>query len=145
MAEPAELLAQMRLQRLGQEAFAEHVPVPEAAVLDEHPAVDPARGRGELLARRLRHIGAKLSPGANRHRRKATHVRETLQLGERGTGALRGEGGARRGLARGGYPARPDEPLLPLEQLQPLDVLPRELGLDDLAVRKRELHANLEA
>ncbi len=53
----------MVFRLVGQPAAADDVPAPEAAVLDEHPVVDPARGRIERLCVRMRYVGAKGAPG----------------------------------------------------------------------------------
>ena len=58
MPELGELVAEVFLQRCRQQAAAEHVAIPQAAVLDQEPAVDPARGGGERLARRSRYVRA---------------------------------------------------------------------------------------
>ena len=47
--EHAQLLAEMDLQLVGEKAAAEHVAIPEAAVLEHDPAVDPARRRRQRL------------------------------------------------------------------------------------------------
>jgi hypothetical protein len=73
-----ELVAQVLLERLREKASAEHVAIPETAVFDEHPAVDAACSRGEVLVCRARDVCAKLSPGSNGHCGKATHCKANL-------------------------------------------------------------------
>src|SRR5581483_1856626 len=52
------LLAQVRLDPVGEAASANGLVTPEAAVFDEQPVVDPARGRGERLGMLDRDLGA---------------------------------------------------------------------------------------
>jgi hypothetical protein len=73
-----QLVAQVLLERLGEKAPAEHVAIPETAVFDEHPAVDAACRRGEVLVCRARHVCAELSPGSNGHCWKGIHCKANL-------------------------------------------------------------------
>ena len=72
------------VNRLGETFVRPHdVAVPEAAVLDEHPAVDAARRRGEVFARGAGDVGAELSLRAHGHPRKATHCKGNLTRASR--------------------------------------------------------------
>jgi hypothetical protein len=73
-----QLVAQVLLERLREKASAEHVAIPETAVFDEHPAVDAACRRGEVLVCRARHVCAELSPGSNGHCWKGIHCKANL-------------------------------------------------------------------
>jgi hypothetical protein len=76
--ELAQLVAQVLLERLREKAPAEHVAIPETAVFDEHPAVDAACRRGEVLVCRARHVCAELSLRSHGHCWKATHCKANL-------------------------------------------------------------------
>ena len=92
-----DLLAQVLLHLVGETAAGERVARPEAAVLDEEPVVDPARGCGErlvVLAREVRAEGPRLRQPSSCVTRQITwpgrHRLARLD-GEAGDGAARGE------------------------------------------------------
>ena len=95
MAEPRELVAQVSLERLREEAAGQNVPIPEAPVFDEEPAVDAARGCPEALAGRLRDVGAKSPFHAHSHvHRLPPLVRRTLHGTFGGIALVAGTSGA---------------------------------------------------
>ena len=78
MSELAQLVAEVLLERLREKASAEHVAIPQTAVFDEHPAVDAACSRGEVLVCRARDVCAELSLRSHGHCWKATHCKANL-------------------------------------------------------------------
>jgi hypothetical protein len=69
-----ELVAEVSLEPRGEEAAAEDVAVPEAAVLDEDPVVDAARGRREGLGAAARDLRAERFRHHDRHGRSLPHL-----------------------------------------------------------------------
>ena len=67
VAELAELVAEVLLERFREEAPAKNVTVPEAAVFDKKPAVDPARRCREGFVGLAGDVSAKCSFDAHRH------------------------------------------------------------------------------
>ncbi|MEX2103296.1 MAG: hypothetical protein WD805_04970, partial [Gaiellaceae bacterium] len=54
-----ELVSEVGLELFGEEAAAQDVPVPKAAIFDEDPVVDPAGCRSERLLASVRDFGTK--------------------------------------------------------------------------------------